>query len=101
MTFKKLFKEWRIWFLLISIFCATLAIGFKIDTSGVLRKSGDVEGPAAQAGIHVVAGKSTERIIGINSQEIKDIEDYYTQTQQLEKNSTVRITTTKQTYVLQ
>ena len=101
MTFKKLFKEWRIWFLLISIFCATLAIGFKIDTSGVLIKSVDVEGPAAQAGIHVVAGKSTERIIGINSQEIKDIEDYYTQTQQLEKNSTVRITTTKQTYVLQ
>ncbi len=91
---KDIFKEWRVWLLLVSLFCATLAIGFTLDTKGVLISAVDDNSSAALAGMQA----NDERIVAINNQDIANIDDYRSVIQTNEE--TLRITTEHQTYTI-
>jgi len=99
--FKKLFKDYRFLLLLFLLVGALLAISPMPWRDGVVIRSVDKSSPAFEAGIHFdpkVRPTARERILSIDTQVIKSLEDYYAYTSTIEANRTVRITTNVKTY---
>jgi preprotein translocase subunit SecD len=100
---KKLFRNWRFIFLLIVVGLMLIALNPRPFNDGVIITSVTKDSAAALAGIESPNPKSTplskEKITAINNVQIETLQDYYAQIENLSENTTLRITTNKNTYV--
>ncbi len=102
---KKILLSWRVIILLIFLLFALVAIQPHIfGNDGVTIRSVSSNSSAADAGMQSPTSKLTplqkEKIISVNGQEIKNVDDYYAQINKISGNRSVRIDTNKQSYNL-
>ncbi len=104
MSVKKIFKNTRIIILIIAVVLAIVAIHPVIDAKGVALRNIIKDSAAAKAGIESpepnIAPTKREIILSVNNQIINNIQDYEKSIELLQPNTTVRINTNKQQYVL-
>jgi len=103
-TIKKIFKDSKVWMLLICLLLGLVAIHPAPWNSGVAIKGIAKNSSAELAGFEPPKAKTTptslERIIAINNKPITTLEDYYTIVSKLGPNQSVRVKTTKDTKTL-
>ena len=104
MRIKKIFKKWRVIILLLFILFSLMAINPQLDTKGVIIKAVNANSSAYNAGIisssqNIVPTKY-EKILYIDSSQIKNLEDYTKKIISIPDNTTFHIKTNKQEYVL-
>ncbi len=101
---KKIFTNWRVILLLIFVLFALIAINPSFGREGVTIRSVTTNSSASDAGMHSPTSKETplakERILSINGEEVKNVDDFYSLTSNLYLNQTIRIETSKDTYTL-
>jgi len=104
MKLKKVFTNWRVVILIVFVLFALIAIKPSPWVEGVSIRSVGENSSALNAGIENPNPKLTplakERIIGIDGEEIINVEDYYSILEELEENETVRIETNERMYSL-
>lgn len=102
--FKKIFSNWRIIFLIIVLAMILISIHPNPFSKGVVIKSVAKNSSASIAGVENPAPSATpmskEVITSMNGITITDTKDYYDFVSKLKVNQTVRVTTSKSTYVL-
>ncbi len=100
---KKLITNWRVILLAVFLLVSLIAIHPTLS-KGVAIRSVITNSSASIAGIPQpkpsIMPVAREKIISINSEEIKTLDDYYSQTSALSPNRTVQIKTTKGIYRL-
>src|SRR3989344_4530618 len=100
---KKLITNWRVILLALFIFISLIAI-HPVLSEGVAIRSVITNSSASIAGIPQpkpnILPVSRERIVAINNQPIKDIDDYNKQVSNLAPNRTITIKTNKGLYKL-
>ncbi|GIU70216.1 MAG: hypothetical protein KatS3mg002_1452 [Candidatus Woesearchaeota archaeon] len=105
MRFKKLFRNWKIWVLLLSLLFSLIALHPNPWASGVAIRSVVKDSPAYLAGISNPSPNappmSREVITAINNVPIKNINDYNSFISGLVPNSTITIKTNKDMYRVQ
>ncbi len=102
---KMLFKEWRIWLLIISLVFAIVAINPHFFREGVAIRSVVKGSPAYYADMTGPSPNTMpvmrEVILEMNSQPIGNMDDYYEFTNSLKENQSVFIKTNKGEYFLE
>ena len=100
----KVFKEWRIIFLLLLIFLSVLAINPQFDVKGVAIKSIDDNSTAYNAGMvspnQKLMPTQKEKIISINGEQIVDLASYSNTISKISEGDVVKIKTDKTEYVM-
>jgi len=96
---KKLFKNWRIVTLLIFLVLSIIAINPTSDTSGVLIRTIEPNGPANVAGIISDEVETSllarERITYLQDTKIDNLDDYYSAMKNVIPGQTIKVTTKK------
>lgn len=104
MNWKSLFTNWRVIILLVFLLFAIISIQPQFSVEGVTIRSVAVNSSASLAGIENPSPKLTplqkERILAINGNSLRTIDDYYTALETIGINQTVQIETNKQIYRL-
>lgn len=104
MKFKKIFKKWKVIFLLFFLFFALLTIKPNFWDEGATIRSVQQNSSAMLAGIENPSSKlsplAKERIVSINGEDVTSAADYYDYISTLEANRTVHLETNKDTYTL-
>ncbi len=100
----KILLNWRVLLLVTLLFFSVLMIRPRIfGTEGVEITSMLSDSPAAEAGLvnppSKVMPTARERILYVNGEETKTIEDYYAAVSELRENKTVRIETNENSYI--
>ena len=108
MNYKEVFLQWRVILLLVFLVFALVSI-FSLDynnwgAEGATIRSIVPNSSASLAGVANPSPKLTplakERIISLDGKTVTSELDFYTYTQSLQENRTIRLTTTKGTYTL-
>ncbi len=101
---RKIFRDFRVILLLVMLLLAIISINPRPWNKGVVILAVEKDSPAWLAGIRAptedVRPLSRERILEINGEPIKNVEDYYRIEQNLPYNVTVMIKTNKNVYTL-
>jgi preprotein translocase subunit SecD len=102
---KQIFKSWQVWLVLILLIFSVVVIQPKIfGNDGVTIRSVKTGSPAELAGISKPdqggMPLSREKVIALNGQIIKDVNDYYQETNKFVANRTIYLTTNKGEYQL-
>lgn len=104
MSFKKIFKNFKVWILLIFLLFAIISIHPNPDVKGVTIRGIVMNSSASLAGVEspkpTMRPMAKEIITAINQRPINNIEDYYEFTSNLEYNETINVRTNKGLYSL-
>lgn len=104
MLLKKIFKNLRVWVLIVFLFLSLIAIHPVLDQKGVALRNIAKNSSAFEAGFENpnpnTRPTAREKIISINNNLINSISDYNEQISKLKPNQTISIVTQKKTYSL-
>lgn len=95
-----LLKNFRIWVLIFFIFISLVAINYTFSEKGVVINGITPASYAESAGLSYDSTlnlRSLEKIISINNQKIKSVEEFYLTISEIEENSTIILKTDKNT----
>jgi len=100
---KKIFTNWKVILLLVFLVFALISMRPQVfGSEGVAIRSVSQNSSAAIAGIENPSAKvspvAKEKIISINGEKIIDLEDYYSEINQLSVNRTIRVETNRGIY---
>ncbi len=99
---KKIFGNWKVLLLITFLVLSVLAIKPQFGVEGVEIYSLRTDSPLAEAGLVIpakVQPTARERILSVDGNPVNTVEDYYSAISQLSGNKTVRVETTKDTYM--
>ena len=100
----KILKEPRVLILLFFLLMSFLAIDYNLGHKGIVIGSIDSNSSAAMAGMvspsQDISPTDREKILAVNNKEVDTIIDFDNAVNSVPKNSTLRVSTSKQTYVL-
>jgi len=104
MVISKILKKPRVIILMFFLLISFVAINPQFDTSGVIVKSVQENSPAAIAGFASpgsdISPTNYEKVLSINEEEIKNLNDYTSKISGITNGETVRFHTTEGDYVL-
>ncbi len=103
-TAKKLFRQWRIILLIISLLLAALSINYQFSDQGLVILSIEPNSSASNAGItnpgFDVKPTDREHLLSVNSQSVATVQDFVRLVENTPNRTVIRITTDKQDYAI-
>lgn len=104
MKFKELFKEYKIWILIVVLVACFFAINYQFGDRGIVVASIDPDSSAALAGIVApssdIQPTDKEKILFVNNKPVNNIREFADAVDSVQQGSSLRITTEKQTYII-
>lgn len=101
---KDILKNFRFWILIFFLFLSFIAIDYSFKGEGVAINGVSPASEAERAGFEfdqLTSLTSRERILFVGNNPIEKVTDYYLAISELEKNSSIRITTDKNSYLVE